>query len=58
MPRTRLKIGKPEAGYQEHPKATQRCGSCSMYQQGGACSLVAGRISSSGWCRHYEKEAT
>jgi hypothetical protein len=49
------KISKREANYQEHPKVTQRCGGCSMFRE-GLCTLVAGRISASGWCKYWEKK--
>ncbi len=48
------KISKTEARYQPYPKATQRCGGCTMYREPKACTLVQGEISRTGWCRYYE----
>lgn len=50
----RSKASKATADYQDAPKGRERCGRCSMFQEPMSCSAVAGKISSSGWCRYFE----
>lgn len=48
------KVSKTEARYQEYPKATQRCGICSMFRPKNSCTKVFGDILKHAWCRFYE----
>jgi hypothetical protein len=50
------KISKTEAHYQDHPNKGQRCGGCTHFLFGG-CALVAGSISSNGWCKLFKATA-
>jgi hypothetical protein len=50
------KISKAEAHYQNHPNKDQRCGGCTHFLFGG-CALVAGSISSNGWCKLFKASA-
>ena len=51
-------ISKTEAKYQDSPKATQKCGNCSMFtlikREVGECSLVAGGIHKYALCDRWE----
>src|SRR5262249_32454707 len=50
------KISKAAARYQDHPNKGQRCGGCAHFLFGG-CELVAGSISSNGWCKLFKASA-
>ena len=52
----KMKITKTEAKYQDNPKALHKCEGCSMFRKPDLCTLVEGRISSHGWCRHWERK--
>ena len=43
--------------YQTTPKGDQQCGNCSLFQPPGACTLVDGTISPTGWCKFWVKKA-
>jgi hypothetical protein len=47
------KLTQAEAHYQNHPNKGQHCGGCVHYLFGG-CALVAGSISSNGWCKLFK----
>jgi len=51
-----MKITKTEAKYQDNPKALHKCEGCSMFRKPDLCTLVEGRISAHGWCRHWERK--
>ena len=50
------KISKAAAHYQSHPNKGQHCGGCTHFLFGG-CALVAGSISSNGWCKLFKASA-
>ncbi|WP_197520996.1 twin-arginine translocation signal domain-containing protein [Bradyrhizobium icense] len=50
--RGRRKVSKASAQYRGSPNGSQRCGGCVNFR-GGTCTIVEGRISANGWCRHY-----
>jgi hypothetical protein len=50
------KVSKAAAHYQGHPNKGQRCGGCTHFLFGG-CALVAGSISSNGWCKLFKASA-
>jgi hypothetical protein len=52
----KAKISQAEAHYQGHPNKGQRCGGCTHFLFGG-CALVAGSISSNGWCKLFKASA-
>jgi len=47
------KVSQAEAHYQNHPNKGQHCGGCTHYFF-GSCALVAGSISSNGWCKFFK----
>jgi hypothetical protein len=49
------KLSKLEAAYQDGPKDDQACSECTKFQPPAACSVVAGDISSRGWCNLFEE---
>ena len=51
------KMAQTAVGYQATPKGDQQCGNCSLFQPPGACTLVDGTISPSGWCKFWVKKA-
>ena len=56
------KSSKAAVKYQNHPKGSQRCGGCRFFIKGktananGACQIVSGSISPSGWCVAWAKK--
>lgn len=44
------RLTKVEARYRE----AKRCGTCSMYVEGGRCTLVLGRIDLDDVCDHWD----
>ena len=52
-PAAKEKVSKAAAHYQDHPNKGQRCGGCTHFVFGG-CTLVAGSISSNGWCKLFK----
>lgn len=51
------KMAQTAVGYQATPKGDQQCGTCSLFQPPGACTLVDGAISPTGWCKFWVKKA-
>ena len=51
------KMAQTAVGYQATPKGDQQCGTCSLLQPPGACTLVDGAISPTGWCKFWVKKA-
>lgn len=49
----KAKLTQAEAHYQNHPNKGQHCGGCVHFQFGG-CAVVAGSISSNGWCKLFK----
>ncbi len=47
------KLSQKAASYQATPKGAQRCDNCNQFQTPGACKIVDGEISPSGWCALY-----
>ncbi len=47
------KIAPAAAHYQETPKGNAQCDNCRYFVATGACRLVVGAISPSGWCTLY-----
>ena len=50
------KLSKEAAAYQDTPKGDQNCANCSLFVAPSACGVVEGVISSSGWCKLYQKK--
>jgi hypothetical protein len=50
------KMSKAAAAYQDTPKGEQNCANCSLFVAPTACGVVEGTISSSGWCKLYQKK--
>ena len=49
------KISKEEAEYTESsPHEDKQCQNCTMFIEGGQCSLVKGDIDPEGWCKYWE----
>jgi len=54
------KVKKSQVRYQTSPRGEERCGLCKHYipsasgQGPGSCEIVAGSISSSGWCAEFD----
>ena len=51
------KFSKEAAAYQDGPKGEQNCANCSLFVAPAACGVVEGTISSSGWCKLYQKSS-
>jgi len=51
------KMAQTSVAYQTTPKGDQQCGTCSLFQPPGACTLVDGTISPTGWCKFWVKKA-
>ena len=51
------KVKKVTAKYRSSPKSGKSCGGCKHYKGSGRCALVAGTVSSSGYCRYYSKKS-
>jgi len=47
------KIAQKAVKYQDGPKGKARCDNCRVWQTPGACKLVDGVISATGWCMIY-----
>lgn len=50
------KMSKTAAAYQDTPKGEQNCANCSLFVAPTACGVVEGTVSSSGWCKLYQKK--
>ena len=54
------KVKKSQVRYQTSPRGEERCGLCIQYIQSnsgqgtGTCKIVAGSISTMGWCAEFE----
>lgn len=48
------KLSKAAVNYRPATTRDRRCGTCSMYQQGGTCSLVAGSIDTDDVCDRWQ----
>ena len=51
------KIAKNKVDYQEQPKGNQRCDNCINFEPPSGCKVVAGEVSTQGWCRAYAPKA-
>lgn len=51
------KMAQTSVAYQTTPKGDQQCSTCSLFQPPGACTLVDGTISPTGWCKFWVKKA-
>lgn len=47
------KTSQQAANYQDEPKNSQQCSGCENFIAPDRCNLVAGKISSDGWCKLY-----
>lgn len=52
------KMTQKAAGYQDTPKADQKCSGCALFKTPNSCTLIDGSISPDGWCRFYAKKAS
>ena len=50
------KVSQAAAHYQNHPNKGQHCGGC-VHFLFGSCAIVAGSISSNGWCKFFKATA-
>jgi hypothetical protein len=50
------KATKTAAKYQDHPNGGNSCAICNYFRPPHACELVAGNISSNGWCSFFLKK--
>jgi len=50
------KLPKSAVAYQDHPKGSQDCANCNLFQPPNACKNVAGDISSKAWCNIWVKK--
>lgn len=49
---TRLR--KQDVRYQDQPKGSQRCETCSNFVNPDGCRVVAGSVDASGWCQLFQ----
>jgi hypothetical protein len=54
--RAQAKMPKSAVAYQDHPKGSQDCSNCALFQPPSACKNVAGEISAKGWCSIWVKK--
>lgn len=47
------KVSKQTAGYQQSPKGSARCATCSFFEAPSSCNFVEGPINPTGWCTLY-----
>jgi anaerobic selenocysteine-containing dehydrogenase len=47
------KASQAGAQYQSTPKDGQSCAMCQLFRPPQACQVVAGKISSAGWCKYF-----
>ena len=47
-------LSKAEAQYRDRPNGLERCGLCHHFYSPNMCNVVAGPVSSDGWCTHFE----
>jgi hypothetical protein len=50
------KVAQKAVAYQDTPKDTQRCDSCTYFEPPSSCKVVEGAISPAGWCQLYAKK--
>jgi hypothetical protein len=50
------KASKESVGYSDSTSATDKCGLCEFYIEGGRCRLVEGDIDPQGWCELFDPE--
>ena len=50
------KLSQGDSGYQSSPRGGQRCDQCINWRAPGACRVVAGAISASGWCSLFARK--
>lgn len=48
------KATKAAVDYTDDGTEREHCSICTHFIQGGACKIVAGRISPKGWCKRFE----
>jgi len=48
------KVSKESAEYTDHGTEDEHCAICSHYVNSTTCEIVAGRIVSGGWCKHFD----
>lgn len=48
------KATKDSVRYTDHSTEREHCQICRFYIAGGACKVVAGRISPKGWCSRFD----
>jgi hypothetical protein len=51
------KMAQKAAAYQDKPKGDQSCANCGLFKAPSSCTLVAGTISPTAWCRFYSKKS-
>ena len=47
-------VPKARAHYQGSPNGGQHCGLCAHFLAPNHCAIVAGKISSNGWCKFFK----
>ena len=47
------KATKDSVRYTDHGTEKEHCSICRRYIRGGACMVVAGRVSPRGWCNRF-----
>ena len=47
-------LRKQDVRYQEQPKGSQRCETCSNFVNPDGCRVVAGPVDASGWCQLFQ----
>lgn len=47
---------KKTAKYTDRAPGERCCADCSMFRKPSECTLVDGKISPEGWCRHWAKK--
>jgi hypothetical protein len=48
------KVSQAEALYQDRPRNGFSCAACALFRPPAGCTVVAGVISSNGWCRFFD----
>jgi len=51
------KLSQKAAGYRNKPMGKTQCDNCAVWQAPGACKLVDGPLSPSGWCNLYNAKS-
>jgi hypothetical protein len=55
--RALAKMTQKAALYQDKPKEGAKCAICENFQPPASCKIVAGKISSNGWCQMYIRKS-